>query len=621
MSDKPTRDLRSRIRALFLGESAADASSGGVFSHSGRALKLVWETNPGLTIAMALVTLALGLIPASVAWVGKLIVDGVLAAVDSGDAADRWAVLGLIAVEGGLVAVRAALSRGQQVCDSLLRVQLGHRVNVLILERAVDMELPELEDSDTYDRMTQARRGASSRPLGLVRKLFRILQSGISLTSYAGLLLVFSPWLVLLLAVASLPEFLAETRFAGDAFRLFRWRSPESRKQMYLETVLAREDYAKEVKVLDLGPTLLQRYRDIFQLVYAEDRDLTLRRGGWGYVLGLLSTGSLYGAYGWIAWSAVDTRISLGEMTMYLMVFKQGLASFGQVLSSVGQMVEDNLYLANLFEFLDAPSAHVVDGAGTEGPNPGDGLRFEGVSFSYPGSDSPAIVDLDLHLSPGTKLALVGHNGSGKTTLVKLLTGLYQPQQGRILLDGLPLGEWDPAALRRRIGVIFQDFVRYQFTLGENIGVGDVDNMDDPERRDAAAHKGMADSIADELPDGYGTQLGRWFRAGRELSGGQWQKVALSRAFMRPEADVLVLDEPTSAMDAQAEAEVFQRVRRMAPDQMAVLISHRFSTVRMADHIVVLDGGRIVEQGAHHVLMEQGGEYARLFELQAAGYR
>ena len=313
-------------------------------------------------------------------------------------------------------------------------------------------------------------------------------------------------------------------------------------------------------------------------------------------------------------------RLTLGEMTMYLLVFRQGQAAFSASLSAVGGMYEDNLYLSNLYAFLEQP-VPVEAGVGTVGPEPKDGLRFEGVSFTYPGADTPAVRDLTLHVRPGERLALVGHNGSGKTTLIKLLTRLYSPTAGRILLDGLDLADWQPAALRRRIGVIFQDFVRYQLTVGENVGVGDVGYFEDEERRTRAADKGMALPFVEEMPDAFATQLGRWFKGGRELSIGQWQKVALSRAFMREGADILVLDEPTAAMDAEAEAQIFDRLMALTADQIAILISHRFSTVRMADHIVVLDAGRLVEQGTHEALVAHGGVYAHLFALQAAGYQ
>ncbi len=592
----------------------------GVFRYSRKAVELVWETNRLLLVLLAALTIVAGFLPAAIAWVGKAIVDGVVLAASTGALAHQQQALGWIAAELGLVAASALVQRGLDVIESLLRVELGHRVNVMILEKALELELVHFEDSEVYDAMTRARREASSRPLSLVRRTFGLVQNAISLTTYGALLLSFSPLAVLVLAAASIPAFVAETRFAGEAFRLFSWRAPETREQMYLETVVAREDYAKEVKLLAIGPMLVGRYAGIFDRLYAEDRNLTLRRGGWGFVLGLVSTVALYGAYGWIGLATIAARITLGQMTMYLLVFKQGQAAFSASLRAIGGMYEDNLYLSNLYAFL-ALDVGRRGGTAERGPVPEDGVRFEGVSFTYPGASSPALLDIDLHVRPGTRLALVGHNGSGKTTLVKLLTGLYRPTTGRILVDGLEIDAWDPHALRQRIGVIFQDFVRYQFSVGENIGVGDVRHLQDEERWKRASERGMADDFVGDLPEGFHTQLGRWFKDGRELSIGQWQKVALSRAFMREDADILVLDEPTSAMDAEAEAEVFARVKALAGHQIAILISHRFSTVRMADEIVVLDQGRMVERGTHDTLMARAGRYAALFTVQAAGYR
>lgn len=592
----------------------------GVLQYTGRAIELVSGTSRTLTVALFALTVVAGLVPAAIAWVGKGLVDAVVAASQADGASVLVAVaLWWVAAEAGLVLVQAALQRALSVCDQLLRAQLGHRVNVLILEKALTLSLVHFEDASLYDRLTQARRQASSRPLALVRKTFGLAQNTISLITYGVLLVQFSVFAVLALFLAALPAFVAETRFAGEAFRLFTWRTPETRRQSYLETVVSREDYAKEVQLLAIGRRLVDEYQRIFHTLYAEDRNLTLRRGGWGLALGALSTTALYGAYGFIAWSAARGTISLGEMTMYLLVFKQGQSAFSAVLASVGGMYEDNLYVENLYAFLDEP-VETSGGTATQGPDPSDGLRVENVSFRYPGAETLALKDISFHLKPGRKLALVGHNGSGKTTLIKLLTRLYTPSEGRILLDGLDLAEWEPRALRQRMGVIFQDFVKYQFTVGENIGIGDVEAIEDHDRQRNAAERGMAWPFIEPMEAGLNTQLGRWFPNGRELSIGQWQKVALSRAFMREDAALLVLDEPTSAMDASAEAEIFERVRAMTDDQMAILISHRFSTVRMADEIVVLEGGRVIEAGDHACLMAEDGVYAQLFELQAAGY-
>ena len=591
----------------------------GVFRYSRRAVQLVWDTNRSLLLAMGLLTLAAGLLPAGVAWIGAQIVDAVVSARNAvGHNAAR--VLRLVLLEGGLVAAVGGAQRGLSLCQALLRAQLGQRVNVMILEKALTLELSQFEDSEFYDKLTRARREASSRPLSLVMRTFGLTQNAISLLSYAALLVRFSPWTMLVLLVAGLPAFIAEAKFSGDAFRLFRWRSPETRMQVYLETVLAREDHAKEVKLFGLGPRLLQRYRDIFTRLYREDRALSIRRDSWGFALSLLATATLYGAYAWIALSTIRARITLGQMTMYLLLFRQGQAAVSAILSAVGGMYEDNLYLSTLYEYLETPVARSSGGL-PRGPLPSDGVRFEHVNFTYPGAAEPALIDINLHLTPGSSLALVGENGSGKTTLIKLLTRLYSPNSGRILVDGLPLPEWSEQALRARIGVIFQDFTRYQMLVGENVGAGDERYFEDQQRWQRAAEKGRAAAFIEQLPGGYQTQLGKWFKDGQELSGGQWQKIALARAFMRTDADILVLDEPTAAMDARAEAEIFEHFRTLARDRITILISHRFSTVRMADQIAVLDRGRIIEKGSHEALMAAAGHYAQLFALQARGYR
>ena len=591
----------------------------GVFRYSRRALELVWSTNRALTLALALLTLIAGILPASVAYVGALIVDAVVGAIRAGGGAPGR-VVQLVVLEGVLVAAIAAAQRGLSLCQSLLRAQLGQRVNVMILEKALTLELQHFEDSEFYDKLTRARREASTRPLSLVTRTFGLVQNGISLVSYGVLLARFSPWAVAVLLLAGLPAFVAEAKFSGDAFRLFRWRSPETRMQIYLETVIAREDHAKEVKLYGLGPRLLERYRDIFRRLYREDRALTMRRDAWGFALGLIATAALYGAYAWIAVTTVRRVITLGQMTMYIALFRQGQSAVSAMLAAVGGMYEDNLYLSTLYEYLETNVAQPA-GTAVRGPHPEDGVRFEDVSFSYPGAEEPALEHVTLHLTPGASLALVGENGSGKTTLIKLLTRLYAPTAGRILLDGQDLAQWDEGALRERIGVIFQDFARYQMLVGENVGAGDERFFEDVARWRTAADKGRASEFIETLPLGYRTQLGKWFRDGRELSGGQWQKIALSRAFMRIRADILVLDEPTAAMDAQAEAEVFEHFRQLARERITILISHRFSTVRMADQIAVLNRGRIVERGSHEELMQLNGRYAQLFTLQARGYR
>ncbi len=593
------------------------------FRYSRVALQIVWETSATLTVVLGLANLVAGVMPAAIAFVGQFIVDAVVTAVQqSGEVRDqaRSDVLFYVLLEAALVVIMTGAQRVNTVAQSILRVLLGNKVNVMILEKALTLELSHFEDSEYYDKLVRARREASSRPLSLVTKTFDVIKDFISLITVGALLFQFSPYAVLLLGLAGVPAFVAEARFSGEAFRIYRRRSAERRRQIYLEMVLTREDGVKEVKLLQLGKIFLQRYVDIFRRIYREDRNLLLRRGFWGYVLGLLASGAFYFAYGWVAFAAIATTITIGQMTMYVALFRQGQSAVTNSLTAINGMYEDNLYLSNLTEYLE----HEVpepSGDGQSGPDPDDGIRFDNVSFYYPGSQRPALEHINLHIRPGESLAIVGENGSGKTTLIKLLTRLYSPTEGKIYFEGLALQDWDLQALRGKIGVIFQDFARYQLLVGENIGVGDVRHIDDRERIAEAAAKGLATDFIHELPEGYDTQLGTWFRAGNELSGGQWQKIALARAFMRSDADVLILDEPTAAIDARAEAEIFAHFRQLTANRISIIISHRFSTVRMADHIIVLDKAHIIEEGDHQSLLEAAGQYARLFRLQAAGYQ
>jgi ABC-type multidrug transport system fused ATPase/permease subunit len=612
MTIRRRNPLRQQLRSL--------RQSLSIYQYCGKAVALVWSTNRTLTIALAILALVSGLLPAAIAYVGRLIVDGVIQASQTGLEHDRWDALSYLGIEALLVTVQTGGQRGITLCKSLLRMQLGQTVNVLILEKALTLDMAHFEDSDFYDKMSRAQRGASTRPLSLVDSTFGIVQNTLSLIGLVSLLLHFSIWAVLILMIAATPSFISETRFALKGFRLFNWRAPESREQNYLEILISREDSAMEVKLYQLGRTLLNRYQTIFNRLYEEDRDLTIRRSLWSHLLGLVSTAAFYGAYLWIVLEAIAKRISLGDLTMYLSVFRQGQTIFSNLLSTIGGMYEDSLYLSNLYEFLEQEIPQSI-GQATQGTRPGDGLRFEHVSFNYPNSIESVLNDISFHLKSGEKLAIVGENGSGKTTLIKLLTRLYPPVTGRIFLDGLDLQEWDIDLLQQRIGVIFQNFVKYQFTVGENIGAGDVGYLEEEARWRTAAQKSTANTFIETMPQAYRTRLGKWFKGGRELSGGQWQKIALSRAFMRSNADILVLDEPTSAMDAEAEMQIFNRFRSMTRNQMAILISHRFSTVRMADRIMVLSKGKVIEQGTHEELLTLKGRYSDLFHIQAAGYR
>ena len=572
---------------------------------------------------MAISTLVTGVVPAAIASVGGLFVDAVANSLqqNGNDFSDfRQAVLIYVLIELGLVLLLTASQRLNMLCQSILRALLGNKINVMILEKALTLELGHFEDSEYYDKLVRARREASSRPLSLIVKTFDLFRDVITLVTIGIFLFQFSAWASILLLIAGVPAFAAENKFSGEAFRNQRRRSAERRLQIYLEMVLTREDGVKEVKLFQLGKHFLKRYIDIFNRIYREDKSLVLRRTAWGYVFGLLASLSFYFAYGWVGFSAILGVITIGQMTMYIAQFRIGQNAVTSSLTAINGMYEDNLYLSNLDEYMNHEVPE-LSGTKAYGPIRGDGVRFEDVSFIYPGSAKPALDKISIHIKPGESLAIVGENGSGKTTLIKLLTRLYKPTSGRIFLEGLDIEEWDIDVLRKKVGVIFQDFNRYQLVVGENIGIGDIKDTDDLERVQEAAQKGMADSFIKDLPDAYSTQLGAWFKNGRELSGGQWQKIALSRAFMRKSADILVLDEPTAAIDAKAEAEIFAHFRELTKNRISIIISHRFSTVRMADHIIVFEKGRVVEEGSHPELIEKQGIYENLFELQAQGYK
>lgn len=616
--------------------------------HSARAFGLVWGSAPGGVMALVALTLVAAALPPFVAYVGKLIIDAVIAAhAATGGVAPQAAVTAravrLVALELGAVIALAGTERAIALVRQIVGLRLGIDVNVRILEKAQRLSLRHFEDPEFYDKLTRARREASTRPLSLIQSNFTVVRSVLTLGGYLVLLIGFSGWMALALLAATVPAFIAEARFSGAAFRLRNWRSPDARRLTYIEYVLANDEHAKEVKLFGLGPLLLGRYKSMAETFFGEDRRLAVRRTAWGYGLSLISTAVFYGCYALIVVSTVRGRLTLGEMTLYLVAFRQGQQSFQAILSAAGSMYEDTLYMSNLFDYFAIPTeeqeaggdtAVLVpsDGAGLTAPPAEQGIRFEGVGFRYPGSTRAgadgapaterwALRDVSVFVPKGQSLALVGENGAGKTTFIKLLTGLYQPTEGRVLLDGRDLRQWPEATLRRRIGVIFQDFNQYQLMLRENVAFGSVDHLEDAPRVGRAVERGGASELVAGLPAGLETQLGRWFSSGVELSGGQWQKVALARAFMRDEADILILDEPTAALDAEAEHAVFQRFKALAAGRTTILISHRFPTVRMADRILVVEQGRVVEDGSHEQLLDADARYAHLFRLQAAGYQ
>jgi ATP-binding cassette subfamily B protein len=608
----PPKQARSRL-----------AATRDLARYTRRTLELVWRSSPGLLVAMAALTVVSAVVPVLIAYAGKHIIDAVVA----GDAERTryWVVLELSSVT-----LLALSIRGNGLVRSILGARLGVDVNVQILDKAIGLELELFENAEFYDKLTRARREASSRPVALVADGFQIVQNLLTLGGYAAVLSNFSGWLVLGLLAATIPATLSEMRHSKLGFQLRNWRSPETRRLMYLEYVLANDEHVKEVKLFGLGQHLLGRYRALSETFYREDKRLMLRRAAWTQVLSLIGTLAFYTAYALMALRAAGGQLSLGMLTLYIVALRQGQQAFQSVLSGIGNAYEHNLYMSNLFDYLaiaarptppEPPARALPPPAPRSGGDERSGLFFENVGFRYPGKEELALRGLTLHVPPGESLAIVGRNGAGKTTLVKLLTRLYRPSEGRILLDGIDLEEWPLEVLRRRISVLFQDFNQYQLSVRENIGLGSIDHLEDAERIARAAERGGADDVAAALPLGLDSRLGTWFEKGSELSGGQWQKIALARAFMREEADILVLDEPTAALDAEAEHAVFQRFRQLSEGRTTIVISHRFPTVRMARQIIVLERGSLIETGTHAELIALGGKYAGMFALQAAGYQ
>ncbi|MBL0953368.1 MAG: ABC transporter ATP-binding protein [Leptospira sp.] len=586
------------------------------------AFRLAYHSSPTLTLLITILTILNGLFPSSLVWIGKLIIDSILhSKIESGNWYDLVysETATYVYIEGIITVIYFGAQKLYYLCTTLLRIKLGQEVNERILSKAITLELSQFENSETYDQMTQARSEASSKPLSMVNRFFTIAQSSITIVSFFGLLVKLSPLASIILIIAAIPTFIAETKFSNHNFRLFRWKAKETREQVYLETLMAREDNAKEILLFNLGKEFLNRYKNNFQKIYAEDKKLTVKKSVVSFFLGLISQLAFYGSYIWIVSLALQKQITLGEMTMYLVIFRQGQSTFANALSAFGGIYEDHLYIDNLMEFLNLPIPKKI--GIHKSTNNKTGIVFDQVSFLYPGSTNDSLTDISFEIPAGEKLAIVGENGSGKTTLIKLLTRLYSPTKGNIYLDGINLVDWEEESLRERFGVIFQNFVQYQFKVGDNIGMGDVKQIQTESQWISAAKLGMAHEFVTRLDLGYQTRLGKWFQDGRELSGGQWQKIALSRAFMRSKADILILDEPTSAIDAEAEMKVFEHFREHTMGKTVILISHRFSTVRMADKILVLEQGKKTEWGDHETLLSKKGKYEKLFRLQQAGYQ
>ena len=594
-------------------------------------VRLVWQTHRGFTTAMVVLRAVRAFVPVATLWVGKLIIDTVVAS--AGRAPDWDRIWSLLALELALVVAGEILARSSVLVESLLGDLFSNRISVRLMEHAAALDLAQFEDPAFYDHLERARRQTVGR-IGLLSQLLGMGQDALTLLTLGGALVAYSPWLLLLLAAAILPSFLGETHFAALGYSLlFRW-TPERRQLDYLRFVGASDRTAKEVQLFGLAPWLVERYRVLSDRFYEENRRLSIRKGVVGGALSVVGTLGYYGAYAIIVARAVNGLITIGSLTFLAASFARSRDLLQRLLLGASDIYEQSLYLKDLFAFFEMRPTIASRPGARPVPRPvRQGFVFEDVGFQYPGSDRWAVRHVSLVLHPGERLALVGENGAGKTTLTKLFGRLYDPTEGRILLDGVDLRDYDLADLRASIGVIFQDFVRYDMRFDENIGVGRIDSaaafLDaaTPEGDGAAspailsaAEQSLAASLIPKLPGGYRQMLGRRFDGGVDLSGGEWQKIALARAYMR-DAQLLVLDEPTAALDARAEYEVFLRFSELMAGRMAVLISHRFSTVRMADRIVVLRGGEVVEEGTHEELLAGGGLYAELFDMQAAGYR
>jgi ATP-binding cassette subfamily B protein len=588
-----------------------------------RAFSVVWGAHRPSALTMLICSLIGAALPAIQAWIGKLIVDTVVQAINGGTGAQAglMAALPWLIAELLLFVVQAANGQVRRFAEHVLHARINLGINSQIIRKALELDLTYFENADYYDKLQNARREADWRSLQIVNGGFYLAQNIITLISFGALLLRFSPWLAVVLFVATIPAFIAQNQYAELNFRVLSWRAPEARKLNYLEYLLTDYESVKEVKLFNLGEPLLKRYVDLSGKFLKEDQVIAAKRSWASLGWGLLATLSYYGAYAWIVWRAVGGEITLGDMTLYLGVSRSSQGMFESIFYGLSELYENGLFMSNLFAYLSLQPKMAA--AAEPRPAPATirhGIEFRDVSFKYEGHDEWTLLHVNLTIKPGEKIALVGMNGAGKTTLIKLLTRLYDPTEGQILLDGVDLRDYDLTDLRRRIGVIFQDFVRYHLAARENVGFGQIEALDDQPRIVGAAQKSGAHPVIEAMADKYETVLGRWFTRGRDLSGGEWQKIALARAFMR-DCEVLVLDEPTAALDAENELRVFQQFRELTADKTAVLISHRFSTVRMADRIFVIEHGQIAEEGTHDELLASGKTYARLFTLQAESYK
>ena len=597
----------------------------GALSNLPEFFSLIWSCDLSLAVMNILLRVIRASLPLTMLYVGKLIIDEIvrISGISSGTAVENSEMsflLTLVLLELGLAIFSDLLGRGIALVDSLLGDLVSHEISLRLMNQASRLDLECFEDSDFYDKLERARRQASSRIL-LMSQALTQLQDAITVFFLAAALITFNAWLLLLLAITLIPAFLGETHFNSQSYSLMYGWTQERRELDYLRFAGASDETAKEVKIFGLSDFFGKRYQKLAGEYYHVNRNLAIRRASWGGLLSMLGSFGYYTAYVVIIYRTVNGELSLGDLIFLSGSFLRLRSLMESILIRFSSIADSALYLRDLFDFLEMePNIRSKKNALPFPKTIREGFTFEKVSFRYPKMEQWVLRDISFILHPGEKLALVGENGAGKTTLVKLLTRLYDPDEGRIMLEGHDLREYDLDGLRNAVGVIFQDYVKYHLTASDNIAVGRIEERGNESRIKEAAHRSLADTVIEKLPDGYQQMIGRWFKQGTNLSGGEWQKIAIARAYMR-DAQLLILDEPTASLDARAEHEVFRRFVELTYDKCAVLISHRFSTVRMADRIVVLHEGKLLELGTHEELLASGGHYSELFEMQAEGYR
>ncbi len=583
-----------------------------------RFFRMIWEASKWMTAGNVILRIIKAAIPLAVLWVGKEIIDEVIALINNQEADHSWLWL-MLGVELGLAVVSDLINRGIILMDSLLGDLYANKTSVQLIQHAARLDLYQFENPDFYDKLERARRQTTNRSV-LMTQVLSQMQDTITVIFLGIGLVAFNPWLILILILAVIPAFMGETHFNHKTYSLTRSWTPERRELDYLRYIGASDVTAKEVKIFGLADFLADRFQFLSDKYYHANKNIAVRRAMWGSFLSSLGTLSYYGAYVFIIIQTVSGVLTVGTMTFLAGSFSRMRGMLQGIMSRFSKIAEGALYLQDLFDFFAIkPSIATVQSAKKVPTKISRGFEFENVSFKYPGTEIWAIRNLSFHLKPGEKLALVGENGAGKTTAVKLLARLYEPTDGRILLDGIDLKDYNLDDLRQNIGIIFQDYIRFQMKASENIAIGSIEEREEMRMIETAAVKSLADTVIEGLPGKYSQILGKRFSGGVDLSGGQWQKIALARAYMR-EAQLLILDEPTSALDARAEHEVFLRFAELIEGKSAVLISHRFSTVRMADKILFLEQGQKLEYGSHKELVAKGGKYAELFALQAQGY-